>query len=218
MYVKVLNRSISIVVVANIDKKICSPFWLHKNNLISDNEMKFITDDSVSISDSYVTFKTSTFDFLCDPVRMQIQTPDITLSSRIISLVRDILRCSQPRVNAIGVNAMMQISFSNGVDFLKFCHHCAPMNGLSPLSANAIFLDLTLLDWSNEPKQGDMQTFYNLKRILTDSNNAPMAQISVNHHQPVNAHIDVINYILERGENLHMGFFDKCDAFIKGIV
>ena len=108
MVVKVLNRNISIVVVAsNIDKKTCSPFWLHKNGLISNEEMQSIKEDGVNIDGNVVSFSTSTFDFLCDPFRLQIQSSDITQSSRLVSLVRDVLRCAQPRINAIGINAMM---------------------------------------------------------------------------------------------------------------
>ena len=218
MNVKVLNRYISIVVVAKIDKKICSPFWLHKNNLISDSEMKSITDDGVSISDNYVRFKTSTFDFLCDPSRLQVQTSDITLSSRIVSLVGDIMSCSKSRVNAIGINAMIQFSFSNGGDFLKFCHHCAPLDGLSPLSDNAVLLDLTLLDWSKEQKPGGIQSIYNIKRLSDMPQNVPMAQISVNNHQPIEDNVELIKVILEEAEEYHLVFFEKCEAFIKGIA
>lgn len=218
MVVKVLNRNISIVVVAsNIDKKTCSPFWLHKNGLISNEEMQSIKEDGVNIDGNVVSFSTSTFDFLCDPFRLQIQSSDITQSSRLVSLVRDVLRCAQPRINAIGINAMMQFSFSNSLEFLKFCHHCAPLDGLSPLSDNAILLDLTLMDWSKEQKAGDLQTIYNIKRLSDSPEKTQMAQISVNNHQPIDGNMITLNSILRMAEELHFGFFERSDSFIKGI-
>ena len=217
MNVKILDRIISIVVLANVNRKVCSPFWLHKNSMISDEEMKSINDDSVSINDTNVNFKTSSFELLCDQNRIQLQSYDIEQSSRLVALVNDILRSSQARVSAMGINAAERFSFSGMKDFINFCHHCAPLNGIAPLAEDALLLDLTLMDMRGNKKEAGTMRNYNINRLPDSKDNTPMVRISVNNHQQVGGNLDLMKDCLTKAEDEHLSFFKKCDEFILGI-
>lgn len=217
MNVKILDRIISIVALANVNRKVCSPFWLHKNKMISDEEMKSINDDSVSISDTNVNFKTSSFELLCDHNRLQLQSYDIEQSLRLVALVTDIIRSSQAIVSAMGVNAAEQFSFSDMKDFLKFCHHCAPLNGIAPLAEDALLLDLTLMDMRGYNKETGSMRYYNINRLPDSKDNTPMVRISVNNHQQVGGNLDLMKNSMTKAEDEHLSFFKKCDEFLLGM-
>ena len=217
MVVKELNRDVSIVVVAEIKKEYCNPIWLFKNKIISEDEMHSIVDEKMKIGDKWVSFETKNFDLVCDPQRLQIRSMRQEMSGRLSELATDITRSSMAIVKAVGINATLRILINEDPDYLKFCHHCAPMDAFSPMSDNAIMLDMTFADWSTKQTPDIPQKIYNIRKLEDKTRKDHIVQLNLNSHLQIDGDIEKTLHYYKEAPKIHDEFFANSLKFIESI-
>ena len=218
MKTRILIKEISIVVLGSIDKEQCNPLWLAKHNVISEDEMRSIDNNSLVISKDLVQFRTRQLEVLCDGKRLQIRSKDISLSNKLSCIVKGIIDCCGCKVSAIGINAMQRVSFLNDADFLHFNHHIAPLDGLDPLSPNALLSNITVSDWSEKEGDGVPKKTYNIQRIQNFENNSPAVQISMNAHYSMGTDSFTVNNTLDNAANVQSMFFMNTQKLLDSIA
>lgn len=217
MNAKVIYRDISIVIVSKINKETCNPIWMLKHGIITIDELESIDNKNLVISNEHVQFQTSLYELTCTDEKLQIRSKDITKSSRLSDIVLKIVACNNSKVNAIGINASSRFAFPIEPDFLKFCHHVAPLNGLAPLSDNALLLDMTVVDWSGPQGPDTPNKIYNIQRVQNLNNNVPVVQISMNYHHPQIENEEILNRYLLESPQVHNEFFTNTTGLIASI-
>lgn len=208
---RILLKDIGIVVVASFNKEICNPLWLYKHNILSIDDIQSIDNNSTIVSKELVQFRTPIYELICDDSRLQIRSKDVSMSNKLSGIVKSIIACNSARVNAIGINSMLRVAFKNEVDFLRFNHHIAPLDGLNPLSPNALLANITVSDWSEQMGEGVAKKTFEIQRLPNFQDHIPSIQISMN------AHYDIMNEgniadILENAAKVHSDFF--CNAHL----
>lgn len=216
MQFRPLYKDISIVSVGNVSRDVCNPLNLCKHSIITLDEINSIDDKEMRVGDDRVSFKTNTFELLCDSNRLQIRTEDITRSDQLSNITLSVLRLSEATPKAIGINASFRFSLDE-VAFLRFCNRCFPLATFSPMADNALLLDLTFMDWNHQPDDGQPNAVYNINRRPDTLNNQKVVQISVNNHLAIRDGMNTATYYLSETSNIHSQFFAKCQQFIKGI-
>jgi len=214
MQYKPIYRDISIVVVGDVSRDVCNPLYLFKHKVISQEELSSINDKDMRVGIDIVSFKTSAFELYCDSGRLQIRAEDSSRSDQLSDIVLNILRLSEITPKAIGINATFRFCMDES-SYLKFCDKCSPIAAFTPMTDNALLVDLTFLDWERKRDDGSM-TVYNIKRFPDDINNQRVIQMSVNNHLVIRDLDMVIRYLGET-TNLHLLFFDRCQQFINNI-
>lgn len=217
MNTKVIYRDISIVLVSKINKETCNPIWMLKHGIITLEELQSIDNDKLIISKEHVQFQTSLFELTCTDEKLVIRSKDITLSNRLSDIALKIVACNNTKVNAIGINASSRFAFPYEPDFLKFCHHVAPLDGLAPLSDNALLLDMTVVDWSAPHSLNTPNKIYNIKRVQNLNNNVPVVQISMNYHHPQIDGDEMLESYLLSSPHVHNEFFTNSKGLIISI-
>ena len=217
MKTRTLVQEISIVVVGAINKEQCNPLWLVKHNVISEDDVRSIDNNSLVISKDLVKFRTQQLEVLCDGERLQLRSKDISLSNKLSCVVKGILDCCGCKASAIGINAMMRISFLNDTDFLRFNHHIAPLDGLSPLSPNALLSNITVSDWSEKEGNGTPKKTFNIQRIRNFENNNAAVQISMNAHYTIETDSLAVDNTLANAANVQSLFFMNAQKLLDSI-
>lgn len=207
MKIRELLKEISIVVLGSINKEECNPLWLAKHNVISVDEVNLIDNSSMVVSNDLVQFRTSRYEVICDGERLQIRSKDVSLSNKLSCVVKGIIDCCGCKVSAIGINAILRVSFLSDVDFLRFNHHVAPLDGLDPLSPNALLSNITVSDWSEKEEDGVPKKTFNIQRIQNFEENKPAVQISMNAHYPLKTEGSIVNLTLDNTANVQSLFF-----------
>lgn len=211
-----LYREISLVLISEkIEVDCFNPVNLFKNQLVTEDELRSVSSN-MRVSTDVVSFRTESFELLCDRHRFQLRSEDINASIRFGQLAFSLIRIAKIKVNAIGINAAYRFSL-NDIDYLRFSHHCSPNNVFAPMAENAVLADLSFMDW-NHPDNGlEPRTTYSISRLHNGNDGKPTVQISVNHHLTINDNKDLAAQYLSQCSTLHQRFFDKSKEFIGGI-
>lgn len=217
MKIRELLREISIVVLGSIDKEQCNPLWLAKHNVISEEEVRSIDNNSLVVSKDLVQFRTRQLEVLCDGERLQIRSKDVSLSNILSGVVKGIIDCCGGKVNAIGINAMLRVSFLKDSDFLLFNHHIAPLDGLYPLSPNALLSNITVSDWSEKEGNGVPKKTFNIQRIPSFDKNCAAVQISMNAHFAIESGSSAVVCTLDDAARIQSEFFKNAQQFLESL-
>lgn len=213
---RTLLKDIGIVVVASFNKETCNPIWLYKHNILSIEDIQSINNNSIVVSKDLVQFKTPSYELLCDNSRLQIRSKDVSLSNRLSFIAKSIIECNSVKPTAIGINSMLRVAFMNEVDFLRFNHHIAPLDGLNPLSPNALLADITVSDWSEKEGEGVAKKTFNIQRVSNFQQHEPAIQISLNAHYDIPS-VDIVEETLKNAARVHSDFFNNAQLLFESI-
>lgn len=211
-----LLKDIGIVVVASFNKETCNPLWLYKHNILTIEDIQSIDNNSIIVSKDLVQFKTPVYELICDDSRLQIRSKDVSLSNKLSVIVKSIIDCNSAKVNAIGINSMLRVAFKDEVDFLRFNHHIAPLDGLNPLSPNALLANITVSDWSEQEGEGVARKTFDIQRLPSFQDHIPSIQISMNAHYDVMNEVTIVD-ILKNAAKVHSDFFGNAQLLFESI-
>lgn len=216
MNIRPLNKDVSIVVISNFDKDICSPLTLYKRNLISEREFKSIDESSVVVTSDMVSFKNSDFDLTLSERRLQIKTDRIDKSDRIAVLMCNIIRTNSCKITAIGINASSRIGFFCNFDIDRFCSVISPNDALRPLVGKSCLTNINLREGADPMRPGKPEKNYTISRSPYFKNRLPSLNISLNCHMTVEDDLDIEEYIMQ-STMVQSDFFHNVLALIKSI-
>lgn len=195
-------RDISLVVVAQIDKKYCMPEYLKQYNAISQEELDKAMD-SLELKGQWMKFETENLEFLRNEERIQLSSKDSLSSNRLSDLAINVLQHSTPTIKAVGVNATLRFAFTDKTDYDTFINRYIAPDRFSPFSNDSMVVEMTFIDRS--AKAENNRILYNVVR-LQDNNGLPVVQITLNNQHNTEIILDAISY-LEDSARIHMEFF-----------
>lgn len=206
-------RDISLVVVAQIDKKYCMPEYLKQYNAISQEEFEKAVD-SLELKGQWMKFETETLAFLRNEERIQLSSTDSLMSNRLSDLAVDILQHSTPTVKAVGVNATLRFAFTAKADYETFINRYINPDSFSPFSNDVMAVEMTFIDRS--AKIANNRILYNVVRLEDNNNGLPVVQITLNNQRNTEIFNEVIS-CLEDSARIHTDFFANGVQYMNGI-
>lgn len=211
-----IYKDIGVVVVAQMNRDFCNPISLYKHQILSLDELQDVHNRRLVIDSEVVQFTFKELELTCLKDRLQIRSKDVSATTRISDIIRNILMCSPAEVKAIGINAISRYAFFNEPDFMRFCHHISPMDAFSPLSDNALFTGLSFRDWSEAPRPDAPVKLFNIQRV-SNMGKQPVVQIGLNSHLEIKGGKDCVEEYLSKANMIHMSFFEDANKLMASI-
>ena len=150
MEISILSQSISVVVLGRFFPESMDPVWMVKRGILKLEDL----GQGFQLNPDSLSFRTKNFEVLITRSRLQVVSFEISESDVIVSFIIKVLSCKKPeKIDAIGINGAKIFTLLKKGDLLKFCHHFAPIDALTPVSSNSIMVDITWQSW--EEKQTD---------------------------------------------------------------
>ena len=213
MEISILSQSIRVVVLGRFFPESMDPVWMVKRGILKLEDL----GQGFQLNPDSLSFRTKNFEVLITRSRLQVVSFEISESDVIVSFIIKVLSCKKPeKIDAIGINGAKIFTLLKKGDLLKFCHHFAPIDALTPVSSNSIMVDITWQSWEEKQTDETPQKLISLKRV-TNGGKYPSFQFSENNHYRVND-VDVAIGIL-RGKTgtLHQVFDDTFKELISSI-
>lgn len=213
MQYSLLSQNISIVVLGKFNPEFLNPIWMVKNNILSVDDLRY----GITSSSDTLNFKTQKFEVLITYERMQVVCFDISDSDLMSDFVIKILECkNNEELSAVGINSQKIFSLLNDPDMLKFCHHFAPLNALTPISDNALMCNMDWQSWEEPQSETSPRKQISLKRVVY-GDKYPSFSMSVNNHYNVCSSKEAINVIENVADALYFMFNDQFEEMMKSI-
>ena len=182
MEISILSQSISVVVLGRFLPESMDPVWMVKRGILKLEDL----GQGFQLNPDSLSFRTKNFEVLITRSRLQVVSFEISESDVIVSFIIKVLSCKKPeKIDAIGINGAKIFTLLKKGDLLKFCHHFAPIDALTPVSSNSIMVDITWQSWEEKQTDETPQKLISLKRV-TNGGKYPSFQFSENNHYRVN--------------------------------
>ena len=214
------DESISIVVVGKFYPIYIHAKWMYDFGIITESEFSEIDKNSTTIQNDISKFYINKlFEFSCFPNRIQVITHDITLSSRIIRLIKDILTINKAdEFTAVGINADMDFTFFNDEDSYNFGKYFTKLDIWDEYLNAPRVLSMSFTDHVPSIEEA---CYGNPKRTLLiksigENKGIPVVQIVCNNHFNASKSED-INKILDEAENYYANFRTTYNRLINNI-
>ena len=213
MEISILSQNISIVIVGQFYPESLDPIWMVKRGILQLEDL----DKGFQLNPDTLSFRTKKFEVVITRSRIQVVSFEISESDIIVDFVVKLLKCKKPsKIDAVGINSEKVFTLLNEIDILAFCHHFAPLDSLSPVSYNAIIVDVTWQSWEEKQTEKSPQKLISLKRITNDER-YPSFRFSENNHHKINSEYAAIALLQKKTGLLHQKFNDTFKNLISSI-
>ena len=210
MEISILSQSISVVVLGRFFPESMDPVWMVKRGILKLEDL----GQGFQLNPDSLSFRTKNFEVLITRSRLQVVSFEISESDVIVSFIIKVLSCKKPeKIDAIGINGAKIFTLLKKGDLLKFCHHFAPIDALTPVSSNSIMVDITWQSWEEKQTDETPQKLISLKRV-TNGGKYPSFQFSENNHYRVNDVDVAIDILRGKTGTLHQVFDDTFKELI----